>query len=85
MAVEDAVMLGRCLRAQPEVPAALADYERARRDRVQRVVAYGRRSGNAKTAGPVGAAIRDAVLPVIMWMLRRGGDPQAWILDYQIP
>jgi FAD-dependent urate hydroxylase len=84
MAIEDAVTLGRCLGARHEVPAALADYERARRGRVEKVVAFGKRNGNAKTAGPVGAAIRDAVTPLLMRMLYRKGNPQSWILDHQV-
>jgi 2-polyprenyl-6-methoxyphenol hydroxylase-like FAD-dependent oxidoreductase len=84
MAVEDAVTLGRCLRSRAELPAALADYEQRRRDRVQKVVAYGRRSGSTKTAGPVGAAVRDALMPLVMRLLHRRGDPQAWILEHRI-
>jgi 2-polyprenyl-6-methoxyphenol hydroxylase-like FAD-dependent oxidoreductase len=84
MAIEDAVTLGRCLGAASEVPGALAEYEKARRARVQKVVAYGRRNGSTKTAGPVGAAIRDAMLPAVMKMLYRKGNPQSWILDYEI-
>jgi FAD-dependent urate hydroxylase len=85
MAVEDAVTLGHCLAGQPDVPAALADYERLRRDRVEKVVAYGRRNGSAKAAGPVGAAVRDAMLPPLMRFFYRNGNPQSWILDYRVP
>ena len=84
MAIEDAVTLGHCLAGQPDVPAALADYERLRRDRVEKVVAYGRRNGSAKAAGPVGAALRDAMLPPLMRFLYRKGNPQSWILDYRV-
>jgi len=84
MAVEDAVTLGRCLRARADLGAALADYEHLRRGRVEKVVAYGRRSGSTKTAGPVGAVLRDALTPLIMRLLYRRGDPQAWILDHRI-
>jgi 2-polyprenyl-6-methoxyphenol hydroxylase-like FAD-dependent oxidoreductase len=84
MAIEDAVTLGRCLRARSDLGAALADYERLRRGRVEKVVAYGRRSGSTKTAGPVGAAFRDALMPLAMRLLHRRGDPQAWILDHRI-
>jgi FAD-dependent urate hydroxylase len=83
MAVEDAVTLGRCLE-RADVPVALADYERLRRRRVEKVVTYGKRTGSAKTAGPVGAAIRDAVTPLVMKAMYRRGNPQSWILDYQI-
>ncbi len=84
MAIEDAVTLGRCLAAGTDVPAALTAYESARRARVEKIVAYGRRSGSTKTAGPVGAAIRDAMMPSLMRFLHRKGDPQSWILDHEI-
>lgn len=83
MAIEDAVTLGRCLVERADVPAALADYERRRRARVERVVAYGRRNGSSKTAGPLGAAIRDALTPLVIKLLYRRRDPQAWILDHR--
>jgi 2-polyprenyl-6-methoxyphenol hydroxylase-like FAD-dependent oxidoreductase len=83
MAIEDAVTLGRCVVERADVPTALADYEQRRRARVERVVAYGRRNGNTKTAGPVGAAIRDALTPLVIKLLYRRNDPQAWIFDYQ--
>lgn len=84
MAIEDAVTLGRCLRARSDLAAALADYEGLRRDRVEKVVAYGRRSGSTKTAGPVGAALRDSLTPLVMRLLYRKGDPQAWITGHRI-
>jgi 2-polyprenyl-6-methoxyphenol hydroxylase-like FAD-dependent oxidoreductase len=84
LAIEDAVTLGRCLRARPDLAAALTDYEQRRRGRVEKVVAYGRRSGRTKTAGPVGAAFRDALTPLVMRLLYRKGDPQAWILEHRI-
>ena len=83
MAIEDAVTLGRCLLAREDVPAALADYEERRRARVEKVVAYGRRNGSTKTAGPVGAAIRDALTPLVIKLVYRRRDPQAWILDHR--
>jgi FAD-dependent urate hydroxylase len=85
MAIEDAVTLGRCLAGGSGVPAALAEYERRRRRRVEKVVAVGRRTSGGKTAGPIGAAIRDAVTPPLMRFLYRNGDPQSWILDYRVP
>jgi FAD-dependent urate hydroxylase len=84
MAMEDAATLGRCLAESGDVAAGLADYERTRRDRVEKVVAVGRRNSSGKTAGPVGAAIRDAMLPLIMKLVYRKGDPQAWIFEHRV-
>jgi 2-polyprenyl-6-methoxyphenol hydroxylase-like FAD-dependent oxidoreductase len=80
MAIEDAVVLGQCLTGRLD----LAGYEARRRGRVERVVAYGRRSGSGKLAGPVGAVIRDAMTPLIMKLIYRRGDPQAWIFDHRL-
>ncbi|MEV6344888.1 NAD(P)/FAD-dependent oxidoreductase [Actinoplanes sp. NPDC051851] len=84
MALEDAAQLGAELRAHGDVGVALAAYERARRGRVERVVAEGRRGSGGKALGPVGSAIRDAMLPMIMRRLHRDGNPQAWILDHRV-
>jgi FAD-dependent urate hydroxylase len=85
MAIEDPVVLGRCLTERPDdLPSALTAYEQTRRARVQKVVAAGRRNGSGKTAGPIGAAIRDAMLPLDMKMAFRRGNPQAWILDHRV-
>jgi FAD-dependent urate hydroxylase len=85
MALEDAVVLGHSLREQRELPAALAAYEHARRPRVEKVVAHGRRTSGTKVLGPVGAAMRDAMMPLVMRMMHRRGDPQAWILEHRVP
>lgn len=85
LALEDAVVLGHSLREHPDQAVALAAYEAARRPRVEKVVAHGRRTSSTKVAGPVGAAIRDAMMPLVMRMLHRRGDPQAWIFEHRVP
>lgn len=84
MAIEDAVTLARCLRDLPTPAEAFASYERERRARVEKVVAFGRRSGSGKAAGPIGARIRDAMMP---YVLRKFATPesQAWLLDHRVP
>ncbi|GHJ49597.1 FAD-dependent oxidoreductase [Catellatospora sp. TT07R-123] len=87
LAAEDAVTLAHCLREVPGIPAALAEYERRRRARVERVVAWGASTGSAKQAGPVARTVRDLVLPLIF---RRSGSPQAmarmsWLFDHRLP
>ncbi|MBI4942413.1 MAG: FAD-dependent monooxygenase [Actinobacteria bacterium] len=64
MAAEDALALARCLRDVPD--EALAVYEGLRRRRVERVVAAGRRTSSSKAAGPLGRAVRDAVMPHVL-------------------
>lgn len=59
-ALEDAVVLAACLDSEPDVPSALARYDRARRPRTQGIV---RRSAKLNTLGqlawPLAAAARD--------------------------
>jgi 2-polyprenyl-6-methoxyphenol hydroxylase-like FAD-dependent oxidoreductase len=60
MALEDAVVLARCLAA--EGPAGLAAYERARRERVEAIVRSGARSSSAKIPGRVGRVVLETML-----------------------
>ena len=83
MAIEDAVVLARCLRDLPETGRAFAAYERLRRQRVERVVAHGARTSNSKAAGPVGRVLRDLMLPVILKRVASGGS-LAWMHDHHI-
>jgi 2-polyprenyl-6-methoxyphenol hydroxylase-like FAD-dependent oxidoreductase len=83
MAFEDAVVLAKCLRDVPGIPRALTVYEQLRRERVERVVAQGKRNGDHKAVGPVGRLIRDAVLSVVLKrMERRHDDLNSWMYDY---
>jgi 2-polyprenyl-6-methoxyphenol hydroxylase-like FAD-dependent oxidoreductase len=83
MAAEDAVVLAQCLRDLPEIPQALAAYERLRRSRVERIVAHGARAGSAKTPGPVGRFLRDLALPLVFRFLVTDRST-AWIYDHHI-
>jgi FAD-dependent urate hydroxylase len=74
LAIEDAVVLARCLRDSGDPAAALAGYEQVRRGRVERVAAWGAKMGGTKTTGPVMRVARDLVLPR---MLAKGATPQA--------
>ena len=80
-AIEDAVVLARCLRDVGPVPRALATFESLRRERVERVVEQGRRNGDFKT---LGWFQRTVVLPVVFGLLTRKGDPQAWVTAHHI-
>ena len=83
MAVEDAVVLARCLRDLPDTGRAFAAYERLRRGRVERIVAHGVRTSNSKAAGPAGRALRDLMVPVILKRVAGGGS-LAWTHDPHI-
>jgi FAD-dependent urate hydroxylase len=86
LAVEDAVTLARCLRDVPDVSQTLAVYERLRRERVERIVAWGSKMNNTKKTGPVGRVLRDLTLPLILKMV--GGSASqnrmAWMFHHHI-
>jgi len=84
LAMEDALVLAKCLRDLPEVERAFATYERLRRQRAEKIVAYSHRIGRSKTiSNPLGVWIRDLVMP---FALKRFASPaaHAWIYTYHI-
>ncbi|NUR88261.1 MAG: FAD-dependent monooxygenase, partial [Nonomuraea sp.] len=83
MAIEDAVTLAKCLRDVPGTGAAFAAYERLRRERVERVVAYSRRLSNTKTAGPVARVFRDLTMPVALKVFA-SDKAHAWMYTHHI-
>jgi FAD-dependent urate hydroxylase len=83
MAAEDAVVLAKCLRDLPDVPQALAAYQRLRRRRVERIVAQGARTSSAKTPGPAGRVLRDLLLPVVFRLVVTDRS-QGWIYDHHL-
>ncbi|MEW9532495.1 FAD-dependent monooxygenase [Microbispora sp. NPDC049125] len=83
MAIEDAVVLAMCLRDLPGNADAFAAFERLRRERVERVVRHGKRNGDGKAPGAVGAYFRDLALPMVMKQVEKR-NALAWIHDYRI-
>jgi 2-polyprenyl-6-methoxyphenol hydroxylase-like FAD-dependent oxidoreductase len=83
LAMEDAVTLAQCLRDLPDTRSAFVAYEQMRRPRVERIVAWAARMNSNKAPGPMGRAVRDLVLPLI---LKRQGsaDSQRWIFDHHV-
>jgi len=76
MAMEDAIVLAKCLRDVPDTRAAFATFENLRRERVERVVKEARRTGNQKApSGAIGRAIRDLVLPFFLKMGVKATEP----------
>ena len=85
MAIEDAIVLAKCLRDLPNIPQAFAAYEQLRRERVERVVAQGARSSSGKAAGPIVRVLRDLVLPVILKRVASSGERSlAWMYSYHV-
>ena len=83
MAIEDAVVLAKCLRDTMDIPAALGTYEELRRDRVERIVAQGARTTRTKTPGPMGRALANILLPVV-FKLFVTDKKLAWLYDHHI-
>jgi FAD-dependent urate hydroxylase len=83
MAIEDGVVLAKCLRDVPGVDNAFAAYVGLRRPRVEKVVAAGRRTSNMKAAGPVGRVFRDALMPVFLRLAHRAMNND-WMYRYHI-
>lgn len=82
MAIEDGVVLARQLDAQPSVAAALAAFEHERRERVERIVAWGARGSSAKTPGPFGRVARDLALRLLfnVFVTQKS---LSWMYDYR--
>jgi FAD-dependent urate hydroxylase len=83
MALEDGVVLAKCLRDVSGIQKAFAAFERIRRNRVERIVAQGARSSSRKAAGPVGRVLRDLLLPFVFRHLVTEKS-MAWMYDYHV-
>jgi 2-polyprenyl-6-methoxyphenol hydroxylase and related FAD-dependent oxidoreductases len=81
IAAESAVELARCLRDLP-YQQAFAAYERLRRPRVERIIKLGARTNSNKTAGPLGRALRDLMMPTAMKLINP--EKMAWQYDHHI-
>ncbi|BDM70983.1 FAD-dependent oxidoreductase [Streptomyces nigrescens] len=76
MAIEDGIVLARCLRDHTDPRTAFAAYEKLRRERVEKVVAAS--AGLAARTGPQGPG-RPATGPA-----GGGADGSDWLTDYRI-
>jgi FAD-dependent urate hydroxylase len=66
LAIEDAVVVAKCLRDLPNPQQAFARFETLRRPRVERIIKVAARINSNKTARPLTRVVRDAILPVIL-------------------
>jgi FAD-dependent urate hydroxylase len=83
LAIEDAVVLAKCLRDLPDPVTAADRFESARRPRVERIVKWATRTNRSKVPGPVGRVVRDAMLPPMLRMAARS-DALRQSFDYHI-
>lgn len=83
-ALEDAIVLAKCLRDVAPVEAALARYEALRRPRAERIVAMGRRRGAYKAPrSRTAVRFRDLLMP-LAFRLFAGEGRQAWIHGHRV-
>ena len=83
MAIEDGVTIARALRDEPTVSRAFVRYEAERRERVEKIVAWGARSSGSKTPGPVGRSLRDLFMGVAFKYLVTQKS-LSWLYDYRV-
>jgi 2-polyprenyl-6-methoxyphenol hydroxylase-like FAD-dependent oxidoreductase len=83
LAIEDAVVLAKCLRDTRDIGEAFATYESLRRKRVERVVRHSARIGRTKSAGPIGRWCRDLCMPLAL-KLFASPDAQGWLYRHHI-
>jgi 2-polyprenyl-6-methoxyphenol hydroxylase-like FAD-dependent oxidoreductase len=85
MAIEDSVVLAKSLRDVSDLGAALRTYESARRERVERVVAQGKRNGDQKVTTPFKRVVRDIVLKQMMARPNNAMvDQLRWMWDHRL-
>lgn len=83
-ALEDAIVLAKCIRDLPTFESAFATYESLRRRRAEKMVNASRRFGNNKAApNAVARWLRDLMLPFI---LKASANSQAldWVYTYKV-
>lgn len=81
VALEDALCLARQLRDRDDVAAAVVAFERERRARAEKIVAYGRRSGDTKKKrNPAAAWLQRRLMPVF---LRLAANSLDWMYAYR--
>jgi 2-polyprenyl-6-methoxyphenol hydroxylase-like FAD-dependent oxidoreductase len=84
LAMEDAIVLAKCLRDLPEQVRAFTTYEHLRRERVERVVQYGHSLGSWRPmTSPIQEWFWERMMP---FFLKRSANPATldWLYSYQV-
>ncbi len=84
MAIEDAVTIAKCLRDAPSIPEAFSLYESLRRERVEKIVAQGKKNGDSKAPGPLGRIFRDLILKLVFKRISSTRDQYKWVYEHRI-
>jgi FAD-dependent urate hydroxylase len=82
LAIEDALVLARCVHDRTDPAVAFATFQHLRDRRVRNVIAAARRVNSRKTAGPFTRPVRDAA----MALRARAAGPRmdAWVYEHRI-
>ena len=84
MAIEDAIVLAKCLRDIRDTERAYTAYDRLRRERVEKVVAYSRRIGQSKAiSNPVARWLRDQIMPLALKRFANS-ESHTWLYTYHV-
>ncbi len=84
LAVEDAIVLAKCLRDIPSLEQAFTTYEQLRRARVERMVRHGRNAGQGKVlTHPIQVWFRDQLAPPFLKLFANSATLD-WIYSYQV-
>jgi 2-polyprenyl-6-methoxyphenol hydroxylase-like FAD-dependent oxidoreductase len=84
LAMEDAIVLAKCLRDTDDLYQAFATYAHERRVRVERMVRYGRSTNQAKVVtAPIQVWLRDTLAPIFLTVF---ANPAArdWLYSYRV-
>lgn len=81
MALEDAAVLGKCLRDLPDLERAFAAFQSMRQVRVEAVLQQARRNGSRKIPHPVMGWFRDLMLP---FFLKSGAQEATRLYGYRV-
>jgi FAD-dependent urate hydroxylase len=84
LAMEDAIVLAKCVRDLPVLEDAFAAYERLRRERAERVVKFARARGNNKAvSNPIARWFRDLLTPVFLKAFANSSS-FGWFYSYSV-
>jgi 2-polyprenyl-6-methoxyphenol hydroxylase-like FAD-dependent oxidoreductase len=85
MAMEDAVVVAKCLRDLPSAEDAFKEFQRLRQPRARKVTVQGARASRFKAVGPVRRRVRDRKLPALLSGHAAGGEHSlAWIYEHRV-
>jgi 2-polyprenyl-6-methoxyphenol hydroxylase-like FAD-dependent oxidoreductase len=86
LAMEDSLVLARCLRHSASSAEAFVAYEDQRRDRVERLVATARRNGEQKKLSGLPRHVRDFMFPLFLKLAQRQSEEvYSYCVEWKAP